>query len=258
MEKYREELGIEVVPFQQMIYLPDSDEYKPDDEVAQGVRTLNISGTELRSRLRSGREIPEWFSYPEVVRVLRESHPPRFRQGFTVFLTGYQNSGKDAIARALDVTLHQQGGRPVSLLLGDTVRSELSSELGFSKEDRHKNIQRIAFVASELTKAGAAVICAPIAPYEDSRESARDTISQNGSFYLVHVATSLEHAEKTDKRGLYAKARRGEIKGFTGVDDPYEVPEKCDLRVDIEKMSVRSVVHQIVLMLESEGLLDQF
>ena len=132
VEKYRQELGIEVVPFQQMIYLPDSDEYKPDDEVSPGVRTLNISGTELRSRLRTGKDIPEWFSYPEVVKVLRESHPPRFKQGFTVFLTGYQNSGKDAIARALDVTLHQQGGRPVSLLLGDTVRSELSSELGFS------------------------------------------------------------------------------------------------------------------------------
>ena len=257
VEKYREELGIEVVPFQQMIYLPDSDEYRPDDEVEKGVRTLNISGTELRSRLRSGRDIPEWFSYPEVVRVLRESHPPRFKQGFTVFLTGYQNSGKDAVARALDVTLHQQGGRPVSLLLGETVRSGLSSELGFSREDRHKNIQRIAFVASELTKAGTAVICAPIAPFESSRASARETVAQHGSFYLVHVATSLEYSEKTDTKGVYAKARRGEIKGFTGVDDPYEAPEKYDLKVDLEQDSVRSVVHQIVLMLESEGLLDQ-
>ena len=257
VEKYREELGIEVVPFQQMIYLPDSDEYKPDDEVPSGVRTLNISGTELRSRLRTGKDIPEWFSYPEVVRVLRESHPPRFKQGFTVFLTGYQNSGKDAVARALDVTLHQQGGRPVSLLLGDTVRSELSSELGFSRSDRHKNIQRIAFVAAELTKAGAAVICGPIAPFEEGRQSARETVSQHGSFYLVHVATSLEFSEQTDKRGVYARARKGEIKGFTGVDDPYEVPAKADLVVDIEKTSVRGVVHQIVLMLESEGLLDR-
>ena len=257
MEKYKDELGIEVVPFQMMTYLPDSDEYKPHDEVEQGVRTLNISGTELRSRLRSGKDIPEWFSYPEVVRVLRESHPPRFKQGFTVFLTGYQNSGKDAVARALDVTLHQQGGRPVSLLLGETVRNELSSELGFSKDDRHKNIQRIAFVASELTKAGAAVIAAPIAPFEASRRSARETVGVNGSFYLVHVATPLEYCERTDKRGIYARARRGEIKGFTGVDDPYEEPEEADLRVDMERMTVRSVVHQIVLMLESEGLLDR-
>lgn len=256
VEKYRQELGIEVVPFQQMIYLPDSDEYKPDNEVASGIRTLNISGTELRSRLRSGRDIPEWFSYPEVVRVLRESHPPRYKQGFTVFLTGYQNSGKDAVARALNVTLNQQGGRPVSLLVGDTVRSELSSELGFSRSDRHKNIQRIAFVAAELTKAGAAVIAALIAPFENSRKAARETIAQYGSFYLVHVATSLQYSERTDKKGVYAKARRGEIKGFTGVDDPYEEPTKPDLTVDVETTSVRSIVHQIVLLLESEGLLD--
>ena len=258
VEKYRDELGIEVVPFQQMIYLPDSDEYKPHDEVAPGVRTLNISGTELRSRLRSGKDIPEWFSYPEVVRVLRESHPPRFKQGFTVFLTGYQNSGKAAIARALQVTLNQQSGRSVTLLLGENVRSNLSSELGFSNGDRQKNISRIAFVAAELTRAGAAVIAGPIAPFDASRKAAKETVSQHGSFYLVHVATSLEYCEKTDKRGVYARARRGEIKGFTGVDDPYEAPEKADLRVDLEKQSVREIVHQIVLMLESEGLLDRF
>ncbi|KAL3426100.1 Sulfate adenylyltransferase [Phlyctema vagabunda] len=257
VEKYKDELGIEVVPFQMMTYLPDSDEYRPKDEVPANVRTLDISGTELRSRLRSGREIPEWFSYPEVVKVLRESHPPRSAQGFTVFLTGYQNSGKDAIARALHVTLNQQGGRSVSLLLGETVRSELSSELGFSRTDRDRNIGRIAFVASELTRSGAAVIAAPIAPFEDARKHARELVEKYGDFYLVHVATSLEHAEKTDKRGIYAKARAGDIKGFTGVDDPYENPSKANLTVDLEKTSVRSAVHQIVLMLESQGLLDR-
>ena len=257
VEKYRSELGIEVVEFQQMTYLPDSDEYRPKDQVPAGVRTLDISGTELRRRLKTGGDIPEWFSYPEVVRVLRESNPPRAKQGFTIFLTGYQNSGKDSIARALQVTLNQQGGRSVSLLLGETVRHELSSELGFTPEDRHKNIQRIAFVAGELTRAGAAVIAAPIAPFEKSRVQARETISQYGSFFLVHVATSLEYAEKTDKRGIYAKARKGEIKGFTGVDDPYEVPKEADLTVDVEKTSVRSIVHQIVLLLESQGFFDQ-
>ncbi|KAJ9328302.1 hypothetical protein DTO027B5_1797 [Paecilomyces variotii] len=256
VEKYRDELGIEVVEFQQVTYLPDTDEYRPVDEVPKGVKTLDISGTELRRRLRTGGHIPEWFSYPEVVKVLRESNPPRANQGFTVFLTGYHSSGKDAIARALQVTLNQQGGRSVSLLLGDTVRSELSSELGFSREDRHKNIQRIAFVAAELTKAGAAVIAAPIAPYEHSRQAARETISQVGSFFLVHVATPLEYCERNDKRGVYAKARRGEIKGFTGVDDPYEAPAKADLVVDVEKQSVRSIVHEIVLILEAEGFLD--
>src|SRR5690242_15831715 len=209
VEKYKDELGIEVVPFQMMTYLPDTDEYRPKDEVPQGIKTLDISGTELRKRLRTGQEIPEWFSYPEVVRVLRESHPPRSQQGFTVFLTGYQNSGKDAIARALNVTLNQQGGRSVSLLLGDTVRSELSSELGFSRQDRDTNIGRIAFVASELTRSGAAVIAAPIAPFEGSRKAAKDLVEKHGSFFLVHVATPLEHCEKTDKRGIYAKARAG-------------------------------------------------
>ena len=138
------------------------------------------------------------------------------------------------------------------------MRHGLSSELGFSREDRAKNIARIAFVSAELTKAGAAVIAAPIAPFEADRQAARETVSQFGSFYLVHVATSLGYAEKTDKRGVYAKARRGEIKGFTGVDDPYEIPEKPDLTVDVEKTNVRGIVHQIVLMLESQGLLDRF
>ncbi|KAJ4419640.1 Sulfate adenylyltransferase [Gnomoniopsis sp. IMI 355080] len=258
VEKYRDELGIEVVPFQMMTYLPDSDEYAPVDTISKEVRTLNISGTELRSRLRSGKEIPEWFSYPEVVKVLRESHPPRSQQGFTVFLTGYMNSGKDQVARALQVTLNQQGGRSVSMLLGETVRSELSSELGFSKEDRNRNIGRIAFVASELTRSGAAVIAAPIAPFEVSRQHARELVEKYGDFYLVHVATSLDYCERTDKRGIYKRARAGEIKGFTGVDDPYEAPVKPDLVVDLEKQSARSVVHQIVLMLESQGLLDRF
>lgn len=192
------------------------------------------------------------------MKVLRESYPQRCQQGFTVFLTGFQNSGKDSIARALQVTLNQQGGRSVTLLLGETVRAELSSELGFSREDRHRNIQRIGFVAAELTKAGAAVIAAPIAPFERDRKQARETVSQHGSFYLVHVATPLEYAEKTDKKGVYARARNGEIKGFTGVDDPYETPEAADLVVDAEKTSVRSIVHQIILMLESQGLLERY
>lgn len=255
VEKYRAELGIEVVEFQMMTYLPDSDEYRPKDEVPAGVKTLDISGTELRRRLRVGAPIPEWFSYPEVVKVLREAHPPRAQQGFTIFLTGYQNSGKDAIARALQVTFNEQGGRPVSLLLGETVRHELSSELGFTREDRDTNIARIAFVAAELTKAGAAVIAAPIAPFDAARKEARETVQRYGNFFLVHVATSLEYCEKTDKRGVYARARRNSIKNFTGVNDPYEAPTDADLTVDCEKQSVRGIVHEIVLMLESQGFL---
>ena len=256
VKKYTEELGIEMVPFQMMTYLPDTDEYQPVDEVAPGTPTLNISGTELRRRLRTGAPIPDWFSYESVVKTLRESYPPKTSQGFTIFLTGLHNSGKDQIARALQVKFHEQGGRSVSLLLGDSMRQELSSELGFSPEDRHKNVQRIAFVASELTRAGAAVIASPVAPYEHSRAAARDMITKTGgagNFFLVHVSTPLEHCERTDRRGSYAKARKGEIKGFSGVDDVYEAPKNADLVVDTSKQSVAEVTHAIVLLLESNG-----
>ncbi|KAH7176318.1 hypothetical protein EDB81DRAFT_35288 [Dactylonectria macrodidyma] len=257
VQQYQEELGIKMVEFQEMIYLPDRDEYQPANEIPEGTRTLNISGTELRNRLRTGKEIPAWFSYPEVVKVLREQNPLPAQKGFTVFMTGFQNSGKDQIARALQVTLMQGGGRPVSMLLGENVRHELSSELGFTRQDRDINIGRIAFVASELTKAGAAVIAAPIAPFNAARKQAREIIEKSGPFFLVHVATPLEHCEKTDRRGIYAAARKGDIKGFTGVDDPYETPDKADLTVDLEKQDVRSIVHEIVLLLESQGLLDR-
>ncbi|KAF8973147.1 hypothetical protein BDZ97DRAFT_1900941 [Flammula alnicola] len=190
--KYHDELQIEMVPFQQMTYLPSTDEYQPVDEVPK-----------LRKRLRTGAPIPDWFSYDAVVKVLRESYPPRNKQGFVLFLTGLHNSGKDAIAKALQLTLNQQGG--------ETVRQELSPELGYSSDDRHENVHRIAFVAAELTRAGAAVIAAPTSPQERSRQLARDTILQNGgsggNFFLIHVATSLEHCEKTDRHGLYTQAR---------------------------------------------------
>ncbi|KAH7108038.1 ATP-sulfurylase [Auriculariales sp. MPI-PUGE-AT-0066] len=259
VSKYKDELNIEMVPFLQMTYVPSTDEYMPIDEVPKGVQTLDISGTELRKRLRTGAPIPDWFSYDSVVKVLRESYPPRTQQGFVLFLTGLYNSGKDSIGRALQVTLNQQGGRSVSLLLGETVRSELSAELGFSRTDRHTNIQRIAFVSAELTRAGAAVIAAPIAPYADSRKAARDVIlSQGGSggnFFLIHVATPLEHCEKFDRKGVYKKARAGEIRGFTGIDDVYEPPTDADIVVDITQQSVSEIVHSIILLLETNGLL---
>ncbi|PWN46399.1 putative sulfate adenylyltransferase [Ceraceosorus guamensis] len=257
--QFKDELGIEMVPFQQMTYLPASDEYQPVDEVAAGTQTLDISGTELRRRLRNGAPIPDWFSYESVVKTLRESYPPKAQQGFTVFITGLYNSGKDDLARALQVKLNEQGGRSVSLLLGETVRSELSSELGFSQEDRHKNIQRIAFVAAELTRAGAAVIAAPIAPFEASRKLAKETVQKTGgagNFFLVHVSTPLQVAEQTDRKGIYAKARAGQIKGFTGVDDPYEEPTNADLTLDLSQMTIAEGVHATILTLESDGLLQ--
>lgn len=256
VEKYQDELGIEVVPFQQLLYVPELEEYMALSEVPNSFKTLNISGTELRRRLRNGTAIPEWFTYPEVVRVLRQSNPPRNRQGFTILLSGFYNSGKDHIGRALQAFLNQEGTRSTTLLLGETVRHELSSELGFSKDDRTKNLQRISFVATELTKAGAAVIAAPIAPFEDSRENLRKSVEAVGRYFLIHVATPLAVCESNDKRGIYRAARAGEIKGFTGIDDPYEVPSAPHLTVDISTTSITSIVHSIILLLESDGLLD--
>ncbi|KAJ1919406.1 Sulfate adenylyltransferase [Mycoemilia scoparia] len=254
---FTSELDIEVVPFQMLTYLPDTDEYQPVNEVPEGVKTLNISGTELRRRLKTGAPIPEWFSYPEVVRILREANPPRHKQGFTIFLTGLHASGKEAIARALQVSLNQEGGRSVTLLLGETIRHELSSELGFTKRERDINVGRIGFVSGELTRAGGACIAAPIAPYEEARNKAKETISKWGGFYLVHVATSLEQCIKNDRTGVYAKAQAGEIKGFTGIDDVYEEPKNPDLRVDPTQTPISQIVHEIVLLLERDGYIGE-
>lgn len=257
VEKYRDELHIEVVPFQMVTYLPDSDEYLPIDEVPKGTNSLNISGTELRRRLRTGSNIPEWFSYPEVIRVLRETHPPRSKQGFTLFLTGYYNSGKNAIGKALQVKLNEQGGRSVSLLLGETIRHEISNELGFSRKDRDQNIARIAFISAELTKAGAAVISAPIAPFAEARAHARAHVETYGGFYLVHVNTPLEYCINTDRKGIYKKAQLGDIKGFTGVDDLYEVPTDADIVVDSSTQSINEICHQILLLVEKDGYIGE-
>ncbi|KAJ2722838.1 Sulfate adenylyltransferase [Coemansia sp. Benny D115] len=251
--QFKDELDIEMVPFQMLTYLPDTDEYQPINEVPEGVRTLNISGTELRRRLKTGAPIPEWFSYPEVVRILREANPPRDTQGFTVLLTGLHASGKEPIARALQVALNQEGGRSVSLLLGETIRQELSSELGYTKRERDINVSRIGFVAAELTRAGAACIAAPIAPYDAARQQVKKQVSKAGGFYLVHVATPLEECIKNDRAGVYQRAINGEIKGFTGIDDVYEAPENADLVVDVTKTAISQIVHEIILLLERDG-----
>ncbi|CAG8602694.1 8387_t:CDS:2 [Diversispora eburnea] len=252
-----EELQIEVVPFQMVTYIPDSDEYMPIDEVPEGTNTLNISGTELRRRLRTGGQIPEWFSYPEVVKVLRETHPPRSKQGFTLLFTGYYNSGKRIIGKALQVVLNEQGGRSVTLLLGETVRNELSPELGFSRKDRDQNIARIGFVSSELTKAGAAVIATPIAPYENARAQIKQQVEAYGGFYLVHVNTPLDYCVKTDRKKIYEQAKLGKIQNFTGIDDQYEAPTNADIVVDVSKQSVSEICHQIILLLEKDGYVGQ-
>ncbi|MDH5550742.1 MAG: bifunctional sulfate adenylyltransferase/adenylylsulfate kinase, partial [Gemmatimonadota bacterium] len=253
MEQHEEELGVAMVPFKMMVYLPDEDRYVPMDEVEKGTKTLNISGTELRERLQDGRDIPGWFTFPEVVTELRKTHPPRHRQGFTVFFTGLSGSGKSTIANVLLVKFLEMGGRPVTLLDGDLVRKNLSSELGFSKEHRDINIRRIGFVASEITKNGGIAICAPIAPYDNIRKENRALIEQGGGHILVHVATPLEVCEQRDRKGLYAKARAGIIKEFTGISDPYEEPADAEVAIDTTSVTPEEAAQQIILYLEKEG-----
>lgn len=255
--QYEDEIGLKMVDFKQMVYVQERAQYEPADEIVDKdkVTILNISGTELRRRLREGLEIPEWFSFPAVVAELRRTSPPRAQQGFTVFFTGLSGSGKSTIANALMVKLMEMGGRPVTLLDGDVVRKHLSSELGFSKEHRDINIKRIGYVASEITKNGGIAICAPIAPYTATRRSVREMIEAYGAFIEVHVATPIEECEARDRKGLYKLAREGKIKEFTGISDPYEAPEKPELRLGTSGVDVDHCAHEVILKLESMGLI---
>ncbi len=251
--KYQKELDIEMVPFQEMVYVQDLAGYLPDNEVAPGQTVLNISGTEFRRRLREGLDIPEWFSYPEVVAELRKGYPPRHGQGFSIFFTGLSGAGKSTIANALMVKLLEMGSRSVTLLDGDLVRKHLSSELGFSREHRDLNILRIGYVASEITKHGGIALCAPIAPYQATRRKVREMVSEVGGFVEVYVSTSLEVCESRDRKGLYAKARAGLIQQFTGINDPYEVPKSAELSIDTQECSPDEAAQRILLKLESMG-----
>ena len=252
---HQQELGITMVPFQEMVFVQERAQYVPTDEVQPGETVLNISGTELRRRLHEGLDIPDWFTYPEVIEELRRTHPPRHKQGCTVFFTGLSGSGKSTLANALLVRLLELGTRPVTLLDGDVVRKHLSSELGFSKEHRNLNVQRIGFVASEITKNGGVAICAPIAPYHHARREVREMIEQYGMFVEVYISTPIAVCETRDRKGLYALARAGKLKEFTGVSDPYEVPEDAELRIDTSDISPDEAVQRIVLKLESLGLI---
>ena len=253
LQQHEKELGIQAVPFKMMVYLEDRDQFVPEDEVPAGARTKDLSGTELRERLMDGREIPHWFSFPEVVTELRRTHPPRSKQGFTVFFTGLPSSGKSTLANVVLVKLLEIGGRPVTLLDGDIVRTHLSSELGFSKEHRDINIRRIGFVASEITKNGGIALCAPIAPYDATRKDVRAAIEAGGGFILVHVSTPVETCEQRDRKGLYAKARAGIVKEFTGISDPYEVPQDADLATDTTDITPEEGAQSVILHIEKKG-----
>ena len=253
--KHEKDIGVTMMPFNMMVYLEEHDRYVPDNEVPKGGRVLNISGTELRDRLNEGRDIPSWFTYPEVVRELRRSYPPRHKQGVTIFFTGLSGSGKSTIANVLLTKFLEMGGRPVTILDGDIVRKHLSSELGFSKEHRDINIRRIGYVASEITKNGGIAICAPIAPYDAVRKQVRSMIEPYGGFVLVHIATPIETCEQRDRKGLYAKARAGIVKEFTGVSDPYEAPTDAEVTINTAELSAEEAAQEIILHLEQQGFI---
>ena len=253
--KHEEEIGVTQVPFQMMVYLEDKDKYFPANEVPKDARVLDLSGTELRNRLNEGRDIPSWFTYPEVATELRRSFPPRHKQGLTIFFSGLSGSGKSTIANVLMTKFLEVGGRPVTMLDGDLVRKHLSSELGFSKEHRDINIRRIGYVASEITKNGGIAICAPIAPYDLTRKDVRALIEPVGGFILVHLSTSVDVCESRDRKGLYAKARAGILKEFTGISDPYEEPTDAELHINTAELSPEEAAQEIVLHLEREGFI---
>jgi sulfate adenylyltransferase len=253
VRRYEDELEIQMIPFEEMTYVPERGQFVPHNEVREGETPMTISGTELRRRLRGGIDVPEWLSFPEVLDELRRSFPARYRQGFAIFLTGLPSSGKSTIANALLAKLNEDGTRPVTVLDGDVVRRHLSSELGFSREHRDLNVLRIGYVASLISKSGGIAICTPIAPYENVRRQVREIVEATGGCIEVHVATPIEVCEKRDRKGLYAKARAGLISNFTGINDPYEPPIAPDLRIDTQEYTPDQAAQQILLKIEALG-----
>lgn len=251
--RHGDELGIRLVQKEPLVYVEDNADFLPLSQVRPGARALNMDQPELLRRLREGLEIPGWFSFPEVIEELRARYPALSKQGLTLFFTGLSGAGKSTIAKVVLAKLLELGGRPVTLLDGDVVRKNLSSELGFSREHRNLNIRRIGYVASEITKNGGIAICAPIAPYAEVRREVRQMISQYGGFIEIHVATSLEICEGRDRKGLYAKARAGVIKEFTGISDPYEAPENPELRIDTHGLTIEEAAQKVFLYLEQQG-----
>lgn len=251
--EWADKVGVRLISYPRMVYVEDRAEHLPEADAPAGARLLTLSGDEFQRRMQAGLKIPDWYSFPEVLAELHRQSPPRERQGFTVFFTGLSGAGKSTLARALAARLMEMGGRSVTLLDGDIVRRHLSSELGFSKAHRDINVRRIGFVASEITKNRGIAICAPIAPYRQTRRAVREMIEAVGGFVEIHVATPIETCESRDRKGLYAKARAGLIPEFTGVSDPYEVPENPELSIDTTAISVDEVVQRILLKLEHEG-----
>jgi sulfate adenylyltransferase len=253
LEKLASEIGIEVAAVPSLVYSEDRAQFIEQAEARDSERIATLNGPEARRRMRAGIALPEWYSFPEVIAQVMRNYPPRTRQGFTVFFTGLSGSGKSTLAHALIARLREIGGRAITLLDGDIVRKYLSSELGFSREHRDINIRRIGFVAAEITKHGGVAVCAPIAPYAATRRQVRALVEAQGGFFEVYVATPIEECERRDRKGLYAKARAGIVKEFTGVSDPYEVPDDAELVIDTRSYTPLEAAQLIVTRLENEG-----
>lgn len=258
ISKYQEELDIQMIPVDEYKYFPTREAFLAGSQNKQESETgLRFSERKIRENLHMNKPVPNWCSFPEVLEVMKKAYPPRSKQGFTLFFTGLSGSGKSTLAKIVNAQLIEQGNRPVTLLDGDVVRLNLSSELGFSKEHRDLNIKRIGFVANEITKNYGVAICAPIAPYTRSRREVRELIEQHGTFIEIHVSTPLEVCEARDRKGLYAKARKGIIPEFTGISDPYEIPEKPELTIDTSTMTPLEASQEVILYLFQKGFLDQ-
>jgi sulfate adenylyltransferase len=255
LRRFEAEIGLTMVPFPTLVYVKELDRYLPADQVSNGLTAVPVSGTEVRRLLATGETLPDWITFPEVANELRGTYRPRRQQGITIFFTGLSGAGKSTIVRALLVKLRERGQRTVTVLDGDLVRKTLSSELGFSRADRDLNIRRIGFVASEVVKHGGIAICAPIAPYDAPRKEVRAMIERNGGFVLVHVSTPLAICEQRDRKGLYARARAGIVKDFTGISDPYEAPTDAELTVDAAAVEPDQAADLVLGYLEQQGFL---
>jgi sulfate adenylyltransferase len=255
--KHADEIGITAVPSDELAYSKTREKYLTSDEITPEDEIENLSGTEFRRRLREGEEIPDWFSFKESIDILRESIKKDARPGVALFFTGLSGSGKSTLAQLLLAQLQELQDRNITFLDGDVIRDHLSKGLGFSKEDRDENVKRVGFVASEIVKHGGIVICSLIAPYRDARRYVRNMIEHEGEFIEIYVQTSLEECERRDTKGLYEKARKGLIKGFTGISDPYEEPERPELIAKTEEATPEELVAQIIQYLYDREILKK-
>lgn len=258
VNQYKDDLEIEIIDIEELCYDEDKECFITRTSNKQPLcSNESFSNSRVLNSLLKQEAIPEWVTFPEVLKVLRKAYPARSKQGLTLFFTGLSGSGKSTIARIIYAKFIEEGKRAVTLLDGDVVRLNLSCELGFSRKDRLINVNRIAYVASEITKNRGVAICAPIAPYTEMRRNARNNIERYGAFIEIHVATSLEECEKRDRKGLYAKARKGIIPEFTGISDPYDVPENPEIKIDTVDVTPVQAAQDVYLYLIREGYIGQ-